>query len=173
VTEASETDDQRRARGLPPEPRQPGAGSEPAEPPAPVRVSFWLWIVAGLGLIAGFGRALTRVDDISAAIIEINNDPNISDEQIRAGAASMLWVLFIGAVVFATLFALFAYKAREGTRSTRPILVVLATVALILQLPLYADLITLGSVLVACAAIVLMYLPSVASYFPQVPRRSR
>lgn len=168
--ESEETDDQRRKRGLPPEPRPPGRKGTKADPPAPVKVSVVLWGLAGLLLAGGFGYTLTSETEIAEELIRLNTDPNITDAQLRAGTESFLWVLFVGSLVFAVLYWLFAYKAREGTRSARMILTVLAVVTLIFQLVLFANLITLASAFFAAAAVALMYLPSVADYFPKVPK---
>lgn len=146
------------------------ADPTPDEPPTLVKVSFWLWIAAGLVLVAGFGLTLSAKEQLIQALIQLNNDPNISDEQLRQGATSLLWTLFIGAVAFAILFALFAYRAREGIRSARTILTVLAAISLIFQVVLFSNLVTLVSALLAVVALVLLYLPSVADYFPKTPR---
>ncbi|PXY37781.1 hypothetical protein [Prauserella flavalba] len=170
MSDSDETDDQRRKKGLPPAPRLSGSEREPVNPPTPVKVSFVLWVVSGLVLIAGFGLTLTAKQDIVDRLVEMNNDPRITDEQLASGATSLLWTLFVGAIVFAVLFALFAYKAREGTRSARTILTVLAAVSLIFQMVLFSNIITLASALVSIVAVAIMYLPSVQDYFPKVPK---
>ncbi|MBK1784189.1 hypothetical protein [Prauserella cavernicola] len=170
MTDSDETDDQRRKKGLPPAPRLSGMERERVDPPKPVKVSFALWVLSGLVLIAGFGLTLTAKQDIVDQLIEMNNDPRITDEQLSSGATSLLWTLFIGAVAFAVLFALFAYKAREGTRSARTILTVLAAVSLIFQVVLFSNIITLVSALLSIIALSLMYVPSVQDYFPKVPK---
>ncbi|EHR48839.1 hypothetical protein SacmaDRAFT_0538 [Saccharomonospora marina XMU15] len=170
MTDSDESDDQRRSRGLPPAPRPPGEERERVDPPTPVKISFVLWLLSGAVLVAGFGYTLTAKEEIIEAILAVNNDPNISEEQIRSGATTLLWTLFVGALVFAILFALFAYKAREGTRSARTILTVLAAIVLIFQLVLFSNLITLAAAFLAIVAVVLMYLPTVADYFPKVPK---
>lgn len=142
-------------------------------PPTPVKVSFVLWILSGLVLMAGFGFTLTARQEIVDTLIDMNTDPRVTDEQIASGTTSLLWVLFIGAVVFAALFALFAYKAREGTRSARTVLTVLAAIVLIFQMILFSNLITLAAAFLAIVATVLMYLPSVAHYFPKVSKSLR
>lgn len=168
-----ETDDQRRARGLPPAPRFAGGERPAVDPPNPVKVSFVLWIVAGLVLAFGFGLTVTAKQEVIDTLVRMNNDPRISDEQIASGTGTLLWVLFIGAIVLAILFALFAYKAREGTRSARAVLTVLAAFTLIFQVVLFSNLYTLAAALFAIVAAALMYLPSVAPYFPKVGKSVR
>lgn len=171
MTDSDESDDQRRARGLPPAPRLSGDPQPTVNPPTPVKVSFLLWILAGLVLIAGYGLTLTAKQQMIDSLIEMNNDATISDDQIASGVTSLLWMLFVGGIVFAVLFWLFAYKAREGTRSARTVLTVLAALVLVFQMLLFSNLVTLGSALLSIVAVALMYLPSVQEYYPKVPKR--
>lgn len=171
MSDADETDDQRRARGLPPAPSLPGDERPKVNPPTPVKVSFALFLVAGLVLIAGFGLTLTAKQEIIDTLVEMNNDEQrISNEQIASGTTTLLWTLLFGAVVFAVLFALFAYKAREGTRSARTVLTVLAVVLLLFQLLLFSNLVTLAAAFLALVATALLYLPTVQDYYPKVPK---
>ncbi|MFC4001711.1 hypothetical protein ACFS2C_01270 [Prauserella oleivorans] len=170
MSDADETDDQRRARGLPPAPSLPGDERPKVNPPTPVKVSFALFLVAGLVLIAGFGLTLTAKQEIIDTLVEMNNDERITTDQIASGTTTLLWTLFVGAVVFAVLFALFAYKAREGTRSARTVLTVLAVVLLLFQLLLFSNLVTLAAAFLALVATALLYLPTVQDYYPKVPK---
>lgn len=170
MTDAEESDDERRRRGLPPAPQMSGDQREHVDPPTPVKVSFLLWIISAVVLVAGYAYGFTVKQEIIDQVIELNNDPNISDEQLRSGVESLLWTLVIGAAVFGALFVLFAYKAREGTRSARSVLTVLVAVMVIFQLLLFSNLITLIAAFGTIIALVLMYLPSVADYFPKVPK---
>lgn len=170
--ESHQSDERRRKAGLPPEPRPPGEKREPVNPPAPVKVSVALWGLAGLLLAGGFGYTLSAKEEVIRALIDMN-DPRVTPEQIREGTESFLWVLFIGALVFAILYWLFAYKAREGTRSARTILTVLAVITLVFQMVLFSNLFTLASAFFAAVAVVLMYLPNVSYYFPKVPKTLR
>lgn len=170
-SEPPETDEQRRAAGLPPEPRSPGDPPVEVDPPQPVAASFWLWIGAGVVFIVGYVATLLGKQRIVDQVVETNNDPSVTPEQIDSGLTSLIWILIFGAAVFAVLFALFAYKAREGTRSARTVLTVLTVVTLAFQLLLQlASIVTLFATLLAVIALVLLYLPSVAWYFPKVTR---
>lgn len=138
--------------------------------PKPVNVSFGLWLCAGVLLIAGFVVTLAGKDQIIADLVAENTTETITADKIASGTTTALWVLLVGAITYAVLMALFAYKAREGTRSARTVLTVLTAILVIAQLALFPNLVTLASSLVALAAMVLLYLPSVAGYFPRLPR---
>ncbi|WP_134712400.1 hypothetical protein [Saccharomonospora xinjiangensis] len=165
--EPPESDEARRARGLPPEPSIPGKAPS-VRPPKPVSVAFWLYVLAGLVLIAAFGYTLTQQETVAQALIDLNTTENLDEEQIRTGVSTLLWTLFVGAVVFAVLFALFGWKAREGARSARTILTVLAAITLLLQVLLFPTSVPmLAASFLAVVATALLYLPSVTGYFPR------
>ncbi len=151
----------------------PGQRRDTPSPPTPVAVSFWLFVASGVVLVAGFGYTLLRKQELVDALVEINTDQSITREQIEAGATNLLWTLFVGAIVFAVLFGLFAWKAREGARSARTVLTVLAAVTLIFQMVLFNSLITLAAVFLAVVGTVLLWLPSVRQYFPKAGRSLR
>jgi hypothetical protein len=172
VRSQDETDDQRRARGLPPNPRFAGEGREGVTPPTPVNVSFGLWIGSGLVFVVGFAITLLNRQQIIDRLVAQDGDERITAEQIATGTTVALWVLLIGSIVFAILFGLFAYKAREGTRSARTVLTVLAVVSVLLTLWMFPNIVTFFALLLAFVALLLMYLPSVSDYFPKPPKRS-
>jgi hypothetical protein len=174
VSEADESDDERRARGLPPAPSLPGETPAPVAPPKPVQVSFWLWVVSGVVFIVGYAIIFFARQRIIDALIQNNRNTAVTADQIRSGTTVLLAVLLVGAVSFAALYVLFAYKARQGTRSARTVLTVLMAITLIFQLVLqFASFITLVGTLIGLVALVLMYLPKVTPYFPKVGRRVR
>lgn len=168
-----ETDLEREAAGLPPKPRFNGG---PAfHPPAPVQASFWLWVASAVVMIAGFVLMIASEQEIAAALIEDNTDRRLTEDQIAGGLSAVLWTLAVGGAMFAVLFVLFAYKAREGTRSARSVLtvLVLAMVVFVTVAWTFMNLVLVFSLALAGVAIVLMYLPSVAEYFPPLPRQVR
>lgn len=169
-----QTDLEREAAGLPPKPRIHGEGPT-FDPPELVRLSFRLWVAAAAILAVSFLYMVFDQDSIVERLIEGNTDRQISDAQIAAGTPAVLWTLAVGGLMFSVLFVLFAYKAREGTRSARSVLTVLTlTVAVFVALawPLMNFLMVVA-LLVAAAAVVLMYLPGAAEYFPPLPRSKR
>ncbi|KHF45003.1 hypothetical protein MINT15_18850 [Saccharomonospora viridis] len=153
---------------MPPEPTSSGQRGEKVKPPTPVTVSFILYVLAGLVLVLAFGYTLTQQDLVAETLIDLNTAENLSEEQIRSGVTTLLWTLFVGAVALAVLFALFGWKARQGTRSARTVLTVLTAIIVLLQLLLFpTSLPMLVASLLAVAGTVLLYLPSVAPYFPK------
>ncbi|WP_236789775.1 hypothetical protein [Amycolatopsis sp. GM8] len=170
---APESDDERRAKGLPPEPQQPGDAPERVDPPKPVQASFWLWAVSGVVFIVGYAIIFFARGRIVDQLIKANTNTAVHPDQIRSGTTVLLAVLLVGAVSFAALYVLFAYKARQGTRSARTVLTVLMAITVVFQLVLqFASVVTLAATLVGLIALVLMYLPNVAPYFPKVSRRA-
>ncbi|GAB3009141.1 hypothetical protein LWP59_02145 [Amycolatopsis acidiphila] len=169
---AAESDDERRAKGLPPAPLLPGEEPEQVDPPGPVQVSFWLWIASGIVFVVGYAIIFFARDRIIDQLIQANTNGAVKADQIRSGTTVLLAVLLVGAVSFAALYVLFAYKARQGTRSARTVLTVLMVITLVFQLILqFASFVTLLATLIGLVALVLMYLPKVAPYFPKVGRR--
>ena len=174
MTEPNETDDQRRAQGLPPAPRLEGEETTPVNPPKPVEVSFWLWVASGVVFIVGYAIIFFARGRIIDELVKNTTNKAISADQIRSGTTVLLAVLLVGAVCFAALFALFAWKARQGTRSARTVLTVLMAITLIFQLLLqFASMVTLLATLVGLIALVLMYLPKVTPYFPKASGKVR
>jgi hypothetical protein len=173
VTEP-ESDDERRAKGLPPAPMLPGDEPASIDPPKPVQVSFWLWVASGVVFVIGYAIIFLARDRIIDQLIKASTNKAVNADQIRSGTTVLLAVLLVGAISFAALYVLFAYKARQGTRSARTVLTVLMAITLVFQLVLqFASLVTLIGTLIGLVALVLMYLPKVAPYFPKAGRRSR
>ncbi|GAA1251343.1 hypothetical protein GCM10009676_42680 [Prauserella halophila] len=171
MSDADESDDQRRARGLPPAPHLPGdPESEQPEPPKPVTTAFGLIVAAAVVLVLAFVLDLLDQDAIAAELIEQNTDENITNAQIAAGVESLLWALVVGAAAVGGLIVLFAWKARQGTRSARTVVTVLVVVIALFSL-LGGGYEVIVAVLLALGGTALMYLPSVDSYFPRVIKK--
>ncbi|RSN58430.1 hypothetical protein DMH01_20405 [Amycolatopsis sp. WAC 04182] len=173
-----ETDDERRKRGMSPDPILPGQKPPKITVPKPVAISFWLWILAGVVLVAGQIALLVLKDELTEGILkQIRENPvpgqPADPAQVASGVNTLLWMLFGGALTFAVLFALFAYKAREGTRSARTVLTVGAVFLVLVELLILRgslNVFLLVSTLLVAIALVLMYLPSVSDHFPKVGR---
>ncbi|MEV7091913.1 hypothetical protein AB0M80_03645 [Amycolatopsis sp. NPDC051045] len=163
------TDDERRKRGLSPDPLLPGESAPKVAPPRLVQVSFWLWLVGGVVLIGGQVLALDLKQQLIDQLITQNREAGrqVDPAAVAGGTTTLLWLLLVGAVVFALLIALFAYKAREGTRSARTVLTGLAIACVLFQFALFSSLPSLIAVLLFVVALVPMYLPSVSGYFPK------
>ena len=167
------TDDERRKRGRAPDPVLPGMVAPKASPPRPVAISFWFWVGGGVSLILGYVELLLDKANIVDLYVQNTHDPRFTPDQIATGVVRLLWFLFVASIVFSLLFALFAYKAREGTRSARTVLTILPVVLLLLimvTMPVLKPLTILG-ILLFVAALILLYLPSVAGYFPKAGRK--
>ncbi|MDT8909903.1 hypothetical protein NYF13_03110 [Amycolatopsis sp. PS_44_ISF1] len=152
----------------------PGQSAPVVDPPKPVKVSFWLWIAAGVVVIVGQAYTLLIKDQLITELIKQNQQgtgAKVAPEQIASGTTTLVWLLLIGAVVFAVLLGLFAWKAREGTRSARSVLTGLAIVCVLFQIVIFYNFFTLIAAFVLLIALVLMYLPSVAEYFPKVGKK--
>ncbi|TCP53109.1 hypothetical protein EV191_105172 [Tamaricihabitans halophyticus] len=134
-------------------------------PPKLVNYSFWLWIGAAVFAVVGSGLAFTAKDGMIQDAVDRNNDPNITPEQIADGANTLLWSLFIGSVVLAVFYVLFAYKMRDGNRSARNWLLGFTIVTVLFQL-LFGTIIGLFSGLLTVVAIALLYTASTRDYFP-------
>lgn len=175
---------EREAHGLPP---LSNDRRERPVPPGPVQLSFWLWVAAAALLVVGFVLMVGNQAEIIESLLDsyerarLAGDPvtersGVTPENIATGVPGLLWLLAAGAVMIAGLIVLFAYKAREGTRSARSVLIALtlAVAAFAIGMPgefvNFFHVIALG---VAAVAIVLLFLPSVAAFFPRLPRVKR
>ncbi|WP_410656748.1 hypothetical protein [Amycolatopsis sp. lyj-112] len=175
---ADETDDERRVRGMAPDPILPGQKPPAITVPTPVALSFWLWVAAGVVLVAGQVTLLVMKQELIDGVLkQIKENPvpgqPVDPAQVAGGLETLLWLLLGGAVTFAVLFALFAYKAREGTRSARTVLTVGAIFLVLVELLFFRgalNLFLLLATLLVAIALLLMYLPSVANHFPKVGR---
>jgi magnesium-transporting ATPase (P-type) len=167
------TDDERRRLGRSPDPVLPGQPSTAVDPPGPVRVSFWVWLAGGVVLIGGQVFTLAIKQQLIDALIRQNRE---SGQQVDAvalanGATTAFWLLLGGSVVFSLLIVLFAYKAREGTRSARTVLTGFAVACVLFQAGIFFSIPSVIATLLFVIALVLMYLPAVAGYFPKAGRK--
>ncbi len=167
------TDDERRKLGRSPDPVLPGQEVQKASPPGVVQASFWLWVIGGLVLIGGQVLTLDLKQQLIDRLIKQNREAGrqVDPAAVASGTTTFVWMLFVGAVVFALLIALFAYKAREGTRSARTVLTVLAILTVLFQLAFFSNLPSVLATLLFVIALVLLYLPSVSGYFPKVGKK--
>ncbi|HWM04734.1 MAG TPA: DUF6264 family protein [Actinophytocola sp.] len=133
--------------------------------PRVLRISFYLWIVAGaVGMVGGILMLLTKqslIDDVVAA----NEDTSITPQQIADGMTTLLWMHMVVTVVFAVLFALFAYKAQNGVRRARMMLTIVVVIVVIFYYALFRTQLGLLSALLAAIATAMLYVPSARDYF--------
>jgi hypothetical protein len=134
-------------------------------PPGPVRYALVTWVTTGLiGILNSIVLLVTKQEAIDRAI-ESNKDPKITNENIAQGYTALLWMFLIAAVVFAALFALFAYKAYGGARRARLLLTMLCLVTVAFYFLILPTPFGLMTALLAVAATVMLYLPKSAEYF--------
>ncbi|WUL72136.1 hypothetical protein OG943_39760 [Amycolatopsis sp. NBC_00345] len=168
------TSDRLRVKGRSPDPVLPGQTAPVVNPPTPVKFSFWLWIAAGVVVIVGQAYTLLIKDQLITELVKQNQQgtgQKVAPDQIASGTNTLVWLLLIGGVVFAVLLGLFAWKAREGTRSARSVLTGLAIVCVLFQIVIFYNFFTLIAAFLLLIALVLMYLPGVAEYFPKVGKK--
>ncbi|SFW48305.1 hypothetical protein [Amycolatopsis australiensis] len=167
------TDDERRKLGRSPDPVLPGQPAPKANPPGAVQASFWLWLAGGLVLIGGQVFTLAIKQQLIDALVRQSRErgQQVDAAAIANGATTAFWLLLGGAVVFSLLIALFAYKAREGTRSARTVLTGFAVACVLFQLGIFYSVPSIIATLLFVIALVLMYLPAVAGYFPKAGKK--
>jgi hypothetical protein len=167
------TDDERRKMGRSPDPLMPGRPAPKVDPPGAVRASFWLWLAGGAVLIGGQVFTLAIKQQLIDALIRQSRErgQKVDEAAMANGATTAFWLLLGGSVVFALLIALFAYKAREGTRSARTVLTGFAVACVLFQLGIFYSVPSIIATLLLVIALVLMYLPSVTDYFPKAVKK--
>jgi hypothetical protein len=168
---ADQTDDERRAAGLSPKTSFPGQAAPKFRGPWLVNIAFWLLISGVAVLLLSQIYYLTVQDKVVDTAVSLNKNPKITADQLRQSVPIQLWVAFIAAVVFGLLIALFAYKAREGTRSARTVVTVLCVLTALFFFAIFSSLFAVFAILLFVIAVVMLYLPAVNPYFPKVGRK--
>lgn len=170
---------EREAVGLPP---LEDYERKPVNPPQLVQASVLLWVAAAVALVVGFVLMILNIDEIADAQVEAweqairagdpQTDRDITPEQIRSGTPGFVWLLAFGGVMLALLIAVFAYRAREGTRSARTVLLALTALVAVFVVFMpgeYVNLVHWAGLVVAVVALVTLFLPQVNEYFPKLP----
>ncbi|MET9264850.1 hypothetical protein [Amycolatopsis sp. NPDC004079] len=164
------TDDERRKRGRAPDPVLPGQNAPKAQPPTPVHAAFVLAILAALVVVAGqVLTVLLKQQLVDRAVEQVQKSGQKVDvAQVQANANTLVWAMLIGALCFGALLVLFAWKAREGTRSARSIVTLLAVLGIVFELGVIRSIFSIVASLALIVMLILLYLPKVADYFPKV-----
>lgn len=166
------TDDERRKRGRAPDPVLPGETAPKAKPPLEVHAAFVLAIVAALIIVVGQVVLVVVKQQFADAIMKQQQPGQaITLEQAQSTANFFVWAMLIGALCYSALLVLFAWKAREGTRSARTIAALLAVLAIVFELGVPRNVYALASSLTLVVMLILLYLPKVADYFPKVGKK--
>jgi len=154
-------------------PPVPGESS-PARPPVPrdVRISFWIWLASVVASIVSGFLVIADEEALKAQVIAANQNSGLSPEDLRRVADlsfTLGVVLFFG---IALLLVLFVFLMRAGRNWARVVLAALAALRLFgLAVAVgTTDLVSLGFVVLAAAALVFMFTPMSNAYFREVKR---
>lgn len=161
----------------PPVASSPGYLQNDAEPskeqaPGPVKAAFILTIAASVVLL--IGQVVTiffKQQLVDQAVKATPAGRKLDMAQLESNATTLVWALFVGALCFSIIMVLFAYKAREGTRSARTVVTMLALLGLVFQLGLVRSVFSVVSSLLLVILVVLLYLPSTRDFFPKVGKQ--
>lgn len=176
---------EREAAGLPP---LSDDSRERPDPPQEVRFSVMLWALSAGLLVLASALMIIGMDEIIAGNVaayeegmrlgdKIVKNRDISAADVKSGTPGLVWLLAVGATMLAVLLLVFAFRAREGTRSARSVLIALTLLMLafaIFMPEYFVNFAHWAAIAVAVAALVPLFLPQVAGYFPRLPsvRRS-
>lgn len=132
--------------------------------PRVLKIAFYLAVGSAVIGIAAAIQLFTLKQTITQDLLTNNRDIKPADAERAVGAA--VWLYLIVTVVFGAFIALFAYKAQEGVRRSRMLLLIVTVILLCFYLlsPVLTYL-SLFSGLLAAVMIVLPYLPSTREYF--------
>ena len=141
------------------------AEAEAEERPPVVLYAFVVWVLAGIVGVANAVLMLINKQTFIDHAIEQRRGANISNEQVASGATTLLWMFLIAAVVFALLFALFAYKAQERERRARLMLTILCVISVVFYLVVLQVYLSPVVAALTLAGTVLLYLPRANVFF--------
>lgn len=162
----------------PQHPPYPGHGPS-TERPKEVELSFRLWVAHVVLAALAAGYVFFGVDTIVAEILEAQGPATLTNlDEAGQRAAVTAGVLFgaVFSLALTGLQLLFAFLMRRGQNFARLTLAVLGGVTILYELFPFAqsrpDPVVIGnmlSVLLAAAAIVVMYLPNARPWFRRLP----
>lgn len=133
--------------------------------PKLVRYSFWTWIAAGVVGLLDAVLLWSLKNALIDQAVKANTDPKITPDAIHSGVNNFVIYTLISAVVFGVLYVYFAYRARDGVRSARTVLVIGAVVRLLLGMLTSMSYYALFGVLLSIVAAVLLYMPAARAYY--------
>ncbi|APU12556.1 MULTISPECIES: hypothetical protein [Actinoalloteichus] len=155
----------------------PSAQSYPAAPasnagvqtipvPREVTISFWIWIVTAVMIFSSVLSLFGQRDEIRAQTMQ-ENQGNLTPEEVDQAVTLAFGLFFIVYLAVALLFTLFAFKAKAGRNWARIALAVVTGLNLVAFIsgPNQGHVMSLVSILVSVAAVVLLYLPNSSAYF--------
>jgi hypothetical protein len=133
--------------------------------PKVLRIAFYLAIASAVVGLASAIQLFTLKQTITADQLAANKTGVTPAEMARA-VESALWLYLIVVVVLGSFMVLFSYKAQDGVRRARMLLMIVTAVLVVFYLlsPFLTILGMLGWLL-AVTMIVFPYLPSTRAYF--------
>ncbi|GAA3003612.1 hypothetical protein [Actinokineospora diospyrosa] len=140
------------------------------DPPIAVRVSFWLWVLAGTLGVVGAALFFTLREDWALREYErarAAGKATFTVAELTQTAIGLSWWLLLGSIMFLGFFLLLAYQARRGVRKARTLLLVLAVFGALFQYSVgRVTIYGLGSSLVIIVAVGLLYTKGGRRFFP-------
>lgn len=142
-----------------------GLGEDAADAPPVVRYSFLAWnAVATIGLIDAVLLYSAKQAQTDAAI---KANPTVNPAEVADIVGDVLLTFLIAAIVLGLAYVYFGYRARAGLRSGRTVVTSLAVVNLLFRYYFGLTIFGLLAVLVAAAAVVMLFTPGANAYFKQ------
>ncbi len=131
--------------------------NEPAAPPLPVRVSFWILLVSA-------------VLSALVAVIALVTWSSIVNQEVQAGVAAgtirtYLTVNVILELLFAAAFVLLALRIKQGSNWARILVTAIVVVFALVDILGGTTLLTVITILVELVAVGLLYMPQSAAFF--------
>lgn len=132
--------------------------------PTLLRVDFYLFSLAA---VLGIGNGVLLL--INKQTMTVNairdNETDLTAEQITNAVNAAVWILLVAGVVFGVLFTLCAYKAREGAKKARILLLVISVLVVLFNFLFLPTAIGQLGAMIAIVATGLLFAPSVSRYF--------
>ncbi|MFI5605830.1 hypothetical protein [Amycolatopsis sp. NPDC051903] len=142
------------------------------KPPGSIQAAFILTIGASVVLLLGqVVFILFKQQLVDQAVKAVPAGRKVDVAQVESNANTLVWALFVGALCYGAIMVLFAYKAREGTRSARTVVTLLAVLGLVFQLGIVRSIFSVVSSLLLVIVVILLYLPSTRDFFPKVGKK--
>ncbi|HWD05357.1 MAG TPA: hypothetical protein VG674_23195 [Amycolatopsis sp.] len=147
-------------------------GDDRPKAPGTVQIAFILSIVASIVLLLGqVVTILFKQQLVDQAVKSVPRGQKVDVAAIESNANVLVWALFVGALCFGLILVLFAYKAREGTRSARTVVTLLAILGLVFQLGIVRSIFSVVSSVLLVIMVIMLYVPGSADYFPKIPKK--
>jgi hypothetical protein len=135
-------------------------------PPRTLHLSFYFFTAAGLIWLANAVQYLVYKQEIIDQQVELNQNPDITPQQINDALTQIIWIMLIAAVAFTVFLGLFGYKATEGTRRARTLVTIFAVILVFFHIMFNLTQLGILSALLGLVALSLLWSRSSRAYFP-------